>query len=109
MRADLVAGMDGVLGHTEQERDVQKQYWVEHSTNATVETMMLDSKAADIDKMERPEVRREAVDAPQLSDPNPPSPAAPLTPCLQYCLHSGVGSVGIRVWEACCGAGRWDR
>ncbi|KDD75565.1 hypothetical protein H632_c615p0, partial [Helicosporidium sp. ATCC 50920] len=38
------------------ERAVQKQYWIEHSANATVETMMLDSKAADIDKMERPEV-----------------------------------------------------
>jgi len=39
------------------ERDAQKAYWVEHSTEATVEAMMLDSQAADIDKLERPEVR----------------------------------------------------
>ena len=41
------------------ERAVQKEYWKEHSGEATVEAMMLDSKAADIDKLERPEVRRE--------------------------------------------------
>ena len=39
------------------EREAQKLYWKEHSTEATVEAMMLDSKAADIDKLERPEVR----------------------------------------------------
>ena len=33
-------------------------YWKEHSGEATVEAMMLDSKAADIDKLERPEVLR---------------------------------------------------
>lgn len=41
---------------TKAERDAQKSYWKEHSSEATVEAMMLDSKAADIDKMERPEV-----------------------------------------------------
>jgi hypothetical protein len=41
---------------TKAERDAQKAYWKEHSSEATVEAMMLDSKAADIDKMERPEV-----------------------------------------------------
>ena len=41
------------------ERESQKAYWKEHSGEATVEAMMLDSKAADIDKLERPEVRRE--------------------------------------------------
>lgn len=41
---------------TEEEREAQKAYWKEHSTEATVEAMMLDSKAADIDKLERPEV-----------------------------------------------------
>ncbi len=41
---------------SEEERLTQKAYWQEHSQNATVEAMMLDSKAADIDKMERPEV-----------------------------------------------------
>lgn len=38
------------------EREVQAAYWKEHSCEATVESMMLDSKASDIDKMERPEV-----------------------------------------------------
>lgn len=41
---------------TAEEREAQKAYWKEHSTEATVEAMMLDSKAADIDKLERPEV-----------------------------------------------------
>ena len=45
-------------GVTQHERDVQKAYWLEHSGEATVEAMMLDSKAADIDKLERPEVTR---------------------------------------------------
>lgn len=39
-----------------QERDVQKNYWIEHTSELTVEAMMLDSKAADLDKEERPEV-----------------------------------------------------
>lgn len=38
------------------ERDAQKAYWKEHSGEATVEAMMLDSHAAEIDKLERPEV-----------------------------------------------------
>ncbi|KAF3776558.1 Phosphoethanolamine N-methyltransferase 3 [Nymphaea thermarum] len=38
------------------EREVQKSYWIEHSVDLTVEAMMLDSKAADLDKEERPEV-----------------------------------------------------
>ncbi|XVF50469.1 hypothetical protein PTKIN_Ptkin04bG0103700 [Pterospermum kingtungense] len=38
------------------EREVQKNYWLEHSVDLTVEAMMLDSKAADLDKEERPEV-----------------------------------------------------
>ncbi|KAF5469156.1 hypothetical protein F2P56_013252 [Juglans regia] len=40
----------------EQERDMQKSYWIEHSADLTVEAMMLDSKASDLDKEERPEV-----------------------------------------------------
>ncbi|KAG6413723.1 hypothetical protein SASPL_126437 [Salvia splendens] len=40
----------------EQEREVQKNYWTEHSADLTLEAMMLDSKAADLDKEERPEV-----------------------------------------------------
>nr|GMD82153.1 Phosphoethanolamine N-methyltransferase 1 [Ipomoea batatas] len=39
-----------------QEREVQKSYWIEHSTELTVEAMMLDSKATDLDKEERPEI-----------------------------------------------------
>nr|XP_027126928.1 phosphomethylethanolamine N-methyltransferase-like [Coffea arabica] len=39
-----------------QEREVQKSYWIEHTTDLTVEAMMLDSMAADLDKEERPEV-----------------------------------------------------
>lgn len=44
----LVAGLD--------EREVQKSYWIEHSADLSVEAMMLDSKASDLDKEERPEV-----------------------------------------------------
>ncbi|KAJ7975231.1 putative Phosphoethanolamine n-methyltransferase [Quillaja saponaria] len=40
----------------EQERQIQKTYWMEHSSDLTVEAMMLDSKASDLDKEERPEV-----------------------------------------------------
>ncbi|KAB1212292.1 Phosphoethanolamine N-methyltransferase 1 [Morella rubra] len=39
-----------------QERDIQKSYWIEHSVDLTVEAMMLDSQASDLDKEERPEV-----------------------------------------------------
>lgn len=38
------------------EREIQKNYWKEHSVGLSVEAMMLDSKAADLDKEERPEV-----------------------------------------------------
>ncbi|WIA44324.1 hypothetical protein OEZ86_007114 [Tetradesmus obliquus] len=41
---------------TQAERDAQKLYWLEHSSQPTVEAMMLDSKAAEIDQLERPEV-----------------------------------------------------
>ncbi|KAM3200334.1 phosphomethylethanolamine N-methyltransferase [Capsicum annuum] len=33
-----------------EERDIQKNYWIEHTSELTVEAMMLDSKAADLDK-----------------------------------------------------------
>lgn len=39
-----------------EEREIQKNYWIEHSVDLTVEAMMLDSKASDLDKEERPEV-----------------------------------------------------
>eukprot|EP00775_Hariotina_reticulata_P003093 gene3093-3372_t len=38
------------------ERAAQKSYWLEHSSQPTVEAMMLDSKASVIDQLERPEV-----------------------------------------------------
>ncbi|KAF7834544.1 phosphoethanolamine N-methyltransferase [Senna tora] len=38
------------------ERKVQKTYWIEHTVDLSVEAMMLDSKASDLDKEERPEV-----------------------------------------------------
>ncbi|CAI9773704.1 unnamed protein product [Fraxinus pennsylvanica] len=40
----------------EEEREIQKTYWIEHSADLSVEAMMLDSKASDLDKEERPEV-----------------------------------------------------
>jgi len=40
---------------------VQKSYWEEHSKDLTVESMMLDSRAADLDKEERPEVLHENI------------------------------------------------
>jgi hypothetical protein len=38
------------------ERHAQKTYWLQHSSQPTVEAMMLDSKASEIDQLERPEV-----------------------------------------------------
>lgn len=39
------------------EREIQKSYWIQHCADLSVEAMMLDSKASDLDKEERPEVR----------------------------------------------------
>lgn len=39
-----------------EERQEMKSFWEEHSKTATVEEMMLDSKASEIDLQERPEV-----------------------------------------------------
>ncbi|XP_061354642.1 phosphoethanolamine N-methyltransferase-like [Gastrolobium bilobum] len=44
----MASGMD--------ERHVQKTYWIQHSADLSVEAMMLDSNASDLDKEERPEV-----------------------------------------------------
>ncbi|KAL0415745.1 UNVERIFIED_CONTAM: Phosphoethanolamine N-methyltransferase 1 [Sesamum latifolium] len=44
-----------MAANQEQEREVQKSYWM-HSVDLTVEAMMLDSNACDLDKEERPEV-----------------------------------------------------
>ena len=48
-------------GIGEVERKVQMSYWEEHSKGLTVESMMLDSRAADLDKEERPEVLHENI------------------------------------------------
>ncbi|CAO2827092.1 unnamed protein product [Amaranthus hypochondriacus] len=44
------------VGMNELDREVFKKYWTEHSVDLTVEAMMLDSKASDLDKEERPEI-----------------------------------------------------
>ncbi|XP_016493417.2 phosphoethanolamine N-methyltransferase 1 [Nicotiana tabacum] len=40
----------------EQEREIQKSYWMEQAAELTLEAMMLDSEASDLDKEDRPEV-----------------------------------------------------
>lgn len=50
---DTITVVENVFG--EVERKVQKSYWEEHSKDLTVESMMLDSRAKDLDKEERPE------------------------------------------------------
>ncbi|KAL5161340.1 Phosphoethanolamine N-methyltransferase [Glycine soja] len=44
------------LATVQDERCVQRSYWIEHTTDLSVESMMLDSNASDLDKEERPEV-----------------------------------------------------
>lgn len=63
------------------EREAQKQYWMEHSTQPTVEAMMLDSKAAEIDKMERPEVR----------------PIGGLHCCMEASMHTSIAGECMHV------------
>uniref|UniRef100_A0A0E0DUF5 phosphoethanolamine N-methyltransferase n=1 Tax=Oryza meridionalis TaxID=40149 RepID=A0A0E0DUF5_9ORYZ len=53
---DAVAVPVAANGIGEVERKAQRSYWEEHSKDLTVEAMMLDSRAADLDKEERPEV-----------------------------------------------------
>ncbi|KAL5231978.1 hypothetical protein ABZP36_030754 [Zizania latifolia] len=53
---DAVAVVVAANGFGEVERKAQRSYWEEHSKDLTVEAMMLDSRAADLDKEERPEV-----------------------------------------------------
>lgn len=40
------------------ERESMRAFWAEHSSKPSVESMMLDSQAAEIDSEERPEVRK---------------------------------------------------
>ncbi|KAK4768463.1 hypothetical protein SAY87_003604 [Trapa incisa] len=56
------------------EREVQKSYWIEHSADHTVEAMMLDSKAADLDKEERPEPGGKVLISDYCRSPGTPSP-----------------------------------
>ncbi|TVU35437.1 hypothetical protein EJB05_17326 [Eragrostis curvula] len=54
---DAAAAIAGANGTPElDERKAQRSYWEEHSKELTVEAMMLDSRAADLDREERPEV-----------------------------------------------------
>jgi phosphoethanolamine N-methyltransferase len=54
----MVSRCVGVTGAPEvEERKAQRSYWEEHSRDLTVEAMMLDSRATELDKEERPEVR----------------------------------------------------
>jgi len=47
-----------VLDMSSAERSKQQEYWFQHTADQlTVEAMMLDSQAAIIDRLERPEVR----------------------------------------------------
>ena len=50
--------MKPLMAEPEEERTLQKSYWTDHSLEASVEAMMLDSQAKVIDREERPEVRR---------------------------------------------------
>jgi hypothetical protein len=68
-------------GIGEVERKVQKSYWEEHSKDLTVESMMLDSRAADLDKEERPEVRRCMI----LSSSLPPSVSSRIASPFRCC------------------------
>ena len=45
-----------VMEDSGKERTLQKSYWADHSLEASVEAMMLDSQAKMIDREERPEV-----------------------------------------------------
>jgi|APGre2960657444_1045066.scaffolds.fasta_scaffold393956_1 hypothetical protein len=45
------------------ERESMRAFWAEHSSKPSVESMMLDSQAAEIDSEERPEVKREGMGA----------------------------------------------
>lgn len=73
---------------------MQKAYWKEHSGDATVEAMMLDSQAKDIDKLERPEVGA----GPASLQPGCSQLGSSFLPC-------GLGSVGMqRRARGWCGA-----
>ncbi|KAE8792383.1 Phosphoethanolamine N-methyltransferase 1 [Hordeum vulgare] len=50
------SGISGLLAKLEEEREAQKRYWEGHSRDLTFEAMMLDSRAADLDKEERPKI-----------------------------------------------------
>uniref|UniRef100_A0A6N2LFX9 phosphoethanolamine N-methyltransferase n=1 Tax=Salix viminalis TaxID=40686 RepID=A0A6N2LFX9_SALVM len=39
-----------------EEREIQKKYWMDNISDLSVNAMMLDSKASELDKEERPEI-----------------------------------------------------
>lgn len=53
--------MKPVVEDSGKERSMQKSYWADHSLEASVEAMMLDSQAKMIDREERPEVRQKCL------------------------------------------------
>jgi hypothetical protein len=79
-----------VAGIGEVERKVQKSYWEEHSKSLTVESMMLDSRAADLDKEERPEVLHDLLSL---------SLSLSLSPLS---LPSSVFSMSLHRFCCCC-------
>lgn len=99
---------------TDAERQAQKAYWKEHSENATVEAMMLDSKAADIDKLERPEVGRAEPRSTDRKRSRPiatrmsPTLLASCPDCLLLGVQAGSQAAGARGRPAGRGAGRRD-
>ncbi|KAI4976553.1 hypothetical protein ZWY2020_050160 [Hordeum vulgare] len=53
-RGNFFLTWERLLAKLEEEREAQKRYWEEHSRDLTFEATMLDSRAADLDKEERP-------------------------------------------------------
>lgn len=56
-----------VVEETGKERTLQKSYWTDHSLEASVEAMMLDSQAKMIDREERPEVSQLYIRSTKIS------------------------------------------
>jgi hypothetical protein len=72
------------------EREAQKKYWSEHSTEPTVEAMMLDSKASEIDRLERPEVWRCSWSSRSSSRQQQLSVLVQLRPAAASCMGRGT-------------------
>lgn len=111
------------------ERDAQKAYWKEHSGEATVEAMMLDSHAAEIDKLERPEVgpgrgwrvpaarwcASRAIDAITAAAGTCWQPDAPRRPAIKHICRADRAVPAPRLpcrcsscWDRWRGCGSWS-